>query len=427
MNTTQSEIAEAIALAKAVKQTATANAKVALEERFNEQYSAILANKLKSESATEENQVEDEGITETNIDDLIKELESDIEGSTGTPAGDASMPPAAAGGDAASKPAAAVATPAPEGTVAPEGTPVVQAPVIVVAPASAETEQPSEPAAGAEPELPPSEPATGAGMDEELNLEELLESLKKEIAEEEKEETIKEDTKLKSSGIGGKAGGSNKPAAAASSSSKIETTKDVHTGIPEGEHIVADATDAKRPNEGKNATSTNLSTPKLGGTSGPALKAARPNSGGDFESTAKLNEALTTIKKQSEAINYLKNELNEINLLNAKLLYTNKLFKEHSVDKSQKMRIVEMFDLAKNIREVKMQFASITEALSFSATAPKKAPAKAVPAAKVAAITEGLVTGNVNTEKQQQEIISENAITRARIMELAGIKPSIKK
>jgi len=378
MNTTKTEINEAIALAKAVRQTALANAKVALEEQFNEKYQALFAEKLKKESAGSPVESDENVVGESDIDSLIKELESDIEGSAGAPV----VAPAAG---APSAPAPAVATHAPEENTDQDGTPVVQAPVIVVAPAAgAEPSAPVGDAGAGAPSAPAPAGAPNAGVeDEEINLDELLESLKKEIAEDEEKETIEEDTKLKSSGIGGKPGASNKPASGASSSSKIESGGLTDNGVPEGKVEAKDATTAKRPNEAKNATSTNLSTPKLGGTSGPALKAARPNSGGDFESTAKLSEAKQTIKEQSDAINYLKNELNEINLLNAKLLYTNKLFKENSINGEQKLRIVEMFDLAKNIREVKMQFASITEALSFSA-ATKKTTGKSIPASKTA-------------------------------------------
>ena len=84
-----------------------------------------------------------------------------------------------------------------------------------------------------------------------------------------------------------------------------------------------------------------------------------------------------------------------------------------------------MFDLAKNIREVKMQFASITEALSFSA-ATKKTTGKSIPASKVQAITEGL-DNSVVSNKPTKEIISEQALSKARFMELAGIKPVVNK
>ena len=78
---------EAIADAKAVRQTALANAKVALEEAFSERYQAMFAQKLK-EDATEENNMNgtqsgvnaepEENISEQEIDELIKELEGEV-------------------------------------------------------------------------------------------------------------------------------------------------------------------------------------------------------------------------------------------------------------------------------------------------------------------------------------------------------------
>ena len=458
MTNTQTEINEAIVLAKAVRKTALENAKISFAEQFNENYSALFAEKLKEEAAvqtragtdraphTVEDSVNENDVNESDIDVLIKELESDIEGGSaeagaagaaGAPAGETDSVPV--GEPAAGAPPTSTAIPAPEGTTAPEGTPVVQAPVIVVAPAAEGGEgAPVAEPVGGEPELPPSgaPDGTGAGEEEDINLDELLESLKKEIEDDEKkEEKLEEETTLKSSGIGGKAGGSDnkKPANGTRSSSKIETGGLTDHGIPEGKVEAKDATEAKRPNEAKNATSTNLSTPAKGGTSGMAMKAARPNSKGDFESTAKLSEELAAkdsiISEQSTAINYLKQELNEINLLNSKLFYTNKLFKAYNINGDQKMKIVEMFDLSKTIREVKMTYANLTESMNFG-IASTKAPVKKsnISPAKVKAITEGLDKTVVNgTNQPSKEILSESAtVNKARFMELAGIKPTKK-
>jgi hypothetical protein len=70
---------EAIADAKAVRQTALANAKVALEEAFNERYSSLFAEKLKEEAGMEMNPTaqpemqQEETVSEAEIDELIKE------------------------------------------------------------------------------------------------------------------------------------------------------------------------------------------------------------------------------------------------------------------------------------------------------------------------------------------------------------------
>ena len=72
-----------------------------------------------------------------------------------------------------------------------------------------------------------------------------------------------------------------------------------------------------------------------------------------------LYEAYSTIK-------ILKSELNEINLLNAKLLYTNKIFKAKNLNESQKVKVLTSFDRAKNVGEVKMVFETLNEGIKVS-------------------------------------------------------------
>jgi hypothetical protein len=69
-----------------------------------------------------------------------------------------------------------------------------------------------------------------------------------------------------------------------------------------------------------------------------------------------LAEAYSTIET-------LKSELNEINLLNAKLLYTNKIFKSKNLNESQKVKVLSSFDKAKNVGEVKMVFETLNEGI----------------------------------------------------------------
>lgn len=432
---------EAIADAKAVRQTALANAKVALEEAFSERYHAMFAEKLKEDATMDAAPAAaapaEEAVTEQEIDELIKELEAEV----GDEKPDLD--------DAPAMDAAPDVSPEPEAEVPPmdaapaapvDGAPLAAGQTVklvpVAEPAAAAPEVPEAPEAAAPaPVTPPSDVPPAAGdeeMDEEINLDELLQSLKEEIEEEgkeekEEEECMNEQTKLASSGIGGKTGGSDnkKPTSAASSSSKVETGGCKDHGVPEGKVESKDATDASRPNQGKNATSTNLSTPSKGGEAGPALKAARPNSKGDFENTAKLNEENVSLKKQldeaTEVIKYVKGQLNEVNLLNAKLLYTNKLFKEFAMNNEQKMRVVEMFDLAKNVREVKLTYANIAESLNFGGTESKK---KAQAPSSVQSITEGLASKPVGSTKPSAQIISENKVSSqvTRFQKLAGIK-----
>jgi hypothetical protein len=63
------------------------------------------------------------------------------------------------------------------------------------------------------------------------------------------------------------------------------------------------------------------------------------------------------------AIESLKAELNEINLLNAKLLYTNKIFKSKNLNENQKVKVLSSFDKAVTVGEVKMVFETLNEGI----------------------------------------------------------------
>jgi len=70
------------------------------------------------------------------------------------------------------------------------------------------------------------------------------------------------------------------------------------------------------------------------------------------ESESKLNEAYSIIKT-------IKTDLNEVNLLNAKLLYTNKIFRAKNLTESQKVKVLEAFDKATTAKEAKLVFETL--------------------------------------------------------------------
>ncbi len=82
----------------------------------------------------------------------------------------------------------------------------------------------------------------------------------------------------------------------------------------------------------------------------------------DPELLAKENEELEAtvaqqdqqLKEAYKTVKYLKSVINEVNLLNAKLLYTNKLFRNFELNESQKMKVIENFDRAVSTREAKL-------------------------------------------------------------------------
>jgi hypothetical protein len=101
------------------------------------------------------------------------------------------------------------------------------------------------------------------------------------------------------------------------------------------------------------------------------------------ELKAELHEAIKTI-------NSLKNSLNEINLLNAKLLYVNKIFKAKTLTESQKVKVVNAFDRASTTKEAQNIYEtlkdslgetkkqSIKESVGFASKAMGKAPVKPI-------------------------------------------------
>ena len=86
----------------------------------------------------------------------------------------------------------------------------------------------------------------------------------------------------------------------------------------------------------------------------------------DENVTEELNEAVRTI-------NALKAQLNEVNLLNAKLLYVNKLFKAKSLTETQKVKVVSAFDKATTLKEAKSIYEVLKDSFTTTVT---KAPIK---------------------------------------------------
>ena len=93
------------------------------------------------------------------------------------------------------------------------------------------------------------------------------------------------------------------------------------------------------------------------------LEKAAEKVGKKVDESSELEEAIETITT-------LRNDLNEVNLLNAKLLYVNKIFKAKNLTESQKVKVIASFDKATNVKEAKVVFESLQSALT---AAPKKA------------------------------------------------------
>ena len=121
------------------------------------------------------------------------------------------------------------------------------------------------------------------------------------------------------------------------------------------------------------------------------------------EDNSDLSEALNTIET-------LQNQLQEVNLLNAKLMYVNKVFKANNLSESQKVNIIAAFDKAETVKEVKLVFETVSESVVT-----KKATKK-VNESKL-----GMASKATGTTATKPEVISEVSDAVKRMQKLAGI------
>ena len=125
------------------------------------------------------------------------------------------------------------------------------------------------------------------------------------------------------------------------------------------------------------------------------------------------------LDEHRKAVELLRGKLNEVNLLNAKLLFTNKLFKGKELSQEQKIHVVETFDLAMTIREVKLLYATLAEA-TINVPAKKKQTSSST---KVIAESRGIASKVVGGTAPTTEIVEEGQFVgfRSRMKQLAGI------
>ena len=157
-----------------------------------------------------------------------------------------------------------------------------------------------------------------------------------------------------------------------------------------------------------------------------AKKAGKSKDDDEEKETVKENISLKKeLAEYRSAVVYLRDRINEVNLLNAKLLYTNKLFKQASLNNEQKLKVIESFDLTKSVREAKLVYATLAESFNFGG----KKTVVAAPATKkvvsqtVRSITEGLASKPVaSTRPTKAAVLTEGAEMANRFKKLAGIR-----
>ena len=134
------------------------------------------------------------------------------------------------------------------------------------------------------------------------------------------------------------------------------------------------------------------------------------------EEKEKVEESKRLKKELAEAISViksLKSTINEVNLLNAKLLFSNKLFRSYNLTNEQKSKVIDSLDRTNTVREVKLVYSTLAESMKFATNSPKKS---AKPMA------EGASRVQTSTKPTaQKEIVSESTTYANRFKELAGI------
>jgi len=369
---------EAIADAKAVRETALANAKMALEEAFTPRLKSMLASKIANEVEGEEPEMEDAEETYEEDDEVPVEPEAEM-----APEEDEEVP-----AEPEAEEAPEEMMDAEEGEEEMEEEGVIEIDGVKYAPVVSEEED--------EEEAPVEEEE--AADEDELDLESIL----KELEEDEDEDDDTVDENDVSSEIG-KA--DNKVADKANDSSDVgqgpeSEGSSVEAGKELDDHDVVKEVEDKE--EGDDEMDEDIDLEEV-------LKALSEEED-DEEEVEEVANLKNEIKEHRDVVKYLRAKLNEVNLLNAKLLFSNKLFRTFGLTNEQKMKVVETFDRTKNLREIKLVYSTLAE--SFGQV--KKPTIKE-------SVRKGSSSKAVASTKPKKEVISEGDDLKARFKKLANI------
>ena len=340
---------DAIADAKAVRETALANAKIALEEAFTPKIQSMLSQKIQNE------------IDEQDEEEVEEQEEEEVEEqSDSSEIGAADNVVNVADGDDEEDP---------------------QGPGAVTEQDEEEVEEQEE----EELEEQEEEEVEEQEEDDELDLEAILRELEEDEEVEEQEEEEVEENEEEDALLA--AADALAPEAPLDGSDEIEEQEEEEIEEDE-EEIDLEEILRELSEEGEEEVEEDTET-----------------SQGDV---SKLQNEL---EEHRSVVKYLRSKLNEVNLLNAKLLFTNKLFRSFGLTNEQKLKVVETFDRARNLREVKLVFSTLAE--SFG---PKNVDKPAIKESK------GTASKAVaSTKPKSKKVITEGSEMKDRFQKLANI------
>ena len=130
------------------------------------------------------------------------------------------------------------------------------------------------------------------------------------------------------------------------------------------------------------------------------------------EEKSQVDALSSDLEEAYGVIKQLKATINEVNLLNAKLLFANKLFRAFNMTNEQKSKVIDTLDRTSNVREVKLVYSTLAESMKFGGNTQAKKN-----------ITEGIASKAQKSTAPVKEIISESksADFADRFKQLAGI------
>mgnify|MGYP003667296767 CR=1 FL=1 len=346
---------EAIADAKAVRETALENAKMALEEAFTPRLQNMLSQKIQTE-------MEDED--EKDMEEREDMMDADEDPSDEDSQEEMAMAMKDADED-----------PSDEDSEEMDESEIIEIDGVKYAPVVSEEEDEDE------EDMDEMKDEDDEDMEEDLDLESVIKELESELDEAEENDDKEEvEEQSKSSGIGA---GDNKVANASSG-------------------------DEEDPGKGKLKEMKDKDDEEMDEDIDldEVLKALSEEEDEDKEKN-EVSELKSDLAEHRSVIETLRGKLNEVNLLNAKLLFTNKLFRKHGLNNEQKMKVVEQFDRASNLREVKLVYSTLGE--SFGARKNEINEHK------------GSASKPIASTKPEKEVITEGSDLRDRFKKLANL------
>lgn len=365
---------EAIADAKAVRETALANAKLQLEEAFTPRLKSILSQKLRAEA--EDMEANDEMHEEEEEEKMEEELGSSNIGNGAQPTLDS-----AADEDELGAAGVAKTSGKPEDELEDYDS------VKSITEEEDEDEMEEGMYGHGEDEMEEGEEEEMDEMDspseDDLDLEAIIRELEDEMEEGEAEDEMEEDA------------------------DNVDTY--MHADKPDASIAEEEHEEDSEMKEGeKEDDEEELNIEAI-------IKELEDEEAAEEEEKAAVAEAKSLKSELAEAISViktLKSTINEINLLNAKLLYSNKLFRGYNLTNEQKSKVIDSFDRTGTIREVKLVYSTIAESMKMGGSIKKVESVKR--------ITEGASKPQKSTGVEKQ-IISENSAYSDRFKQLAGL------